>query len=91
MMVFFSPCRSDEKIEYQFNGEKIIATFDGQTEEFDFSDMPDGVLESVESDLPVNPIIEAKRENGELSVVLLNFIKEDATDEERFPKWQVVE
>lgn len=91
MRIFLSPCFSDKKIDYEFNGEKIIVTFEGQTEEFDFSNMPDGVLESIESDLLVNPIIEAKREKGELSVILLNFINEDATEEEKFPEWKVIE
>ena len=58
---------------------------------FDFSDLPDGVLEDVKTTLSINPIISAKKENGELYVKLLNFIDTDATEEERFPEWQVIE
>lgn len=89
--VFFSPCRSDEKMEYQFAGEVVTVTYAGKTDTFDFSSMPDGIVTDIDTTLPVNPIIEAKRENGELFIKLLNFISKDAPDEEKFPEWQVIE
>lgn len=58
---------------------------------FDFSTLPDGELSDVETILPVNPIISAKREDGVLWVELLNFIDLEATEEEKFPQWQVIE
>lgn len=91
MKILLSPCFSDKKIEYEFNGQVITASVDGVTDTFDFTDMPDGQAANINTTLPINPIIEAKKENGELSVVLLHYIGEDATEEELFPKWQVIE
>lgn len=92
MRIFLSPQYNHlQKIEYEFQGEKIIAKIDGLEDEFDFSAMPDGVAEHIETTLPVNPILEANRENGILYVKLLNFIDDDATEKERFPDWQVIE
>ena len=90
MRVLLSPQRSDRKIGYKIEGEKVIATIDNVTDIFDFSTMPDGIMDEVETILDVNPIVSAKRIDGELYVELLNFIVQDATEEERFPEWQEV-
>src|SRR5690606_40313482 len=87
MRVLFSPQRSDDQIEYSFSGETITATIDEQSDTFDFSQMPDGEMVEVETTLPVNPIISARRTNGVLEVVLLNFIGPDATENEKYPDW----
>lgn len=91
MKILFSPQVNDNKITYQFIGEKIIATYKGITDEFDFTDMPDGIVETpfyeIETELEINPISSVERVNGELRVKLLNFIDSNATYEERFPKW----
>lgn len=87
MRVLFSPQQSDDQIEYSFSGETITATIGEQSDTFDFSEMPDGVATEIETALPVNPIISAKRINGMLEVVLLNWIGPDATEEEKFPDW----
>ena len=92
MRILFSPQRSDKRIDYSFNGEKITATLNGVTDTFDFSMFPNGqaVTEEIDTSLPVNPILSAKREGGVLSIVLLNYIGLDATEVERFPEWQEV-
>jgi hypothetical protein len=91
MQVLVSPQRSDDVIEYQFSGEKITAaTVNGQSDVFDFSTLPDGKAEEITTILSVNPIVSAKRVDGVLFVELLNFIGANATEEERFPKWQEV-
>lgn len=92
MKILFSPQvnENDIKIEYKFKGEIIIVTFDDTTDTFDFSEFStDGELDrnDIETILSINPIISAKRENGILSVQLLNFIHEDATYEDKFPEW----
>ncbi|WP_346207609.1 hypothetical protein NSS91_16010 [Caldifermentibacillus hisashii] len=91
MRVLFSPVVCDKKIDYEFNKEVITAIYEGETDTFDFTGMPDGVLKEVDTVLTVNPIIEARKENGVLSVILTNFISKDAPDEEKFPEWQVIE
>lgn len=88
MRVFFSPQVNDnEKIKYSFNGEIITVEYKNQIDEFDFSGLLDGELIGVETILPIEVIISAKRVDGELFVELLNYISENATHEELFPEW----
>jgi hypothetical protein len=94
MQVLYSPQFNDvDSISYEFVGEKIICTLNGEVDEFDFTGLPEGILGAgyrenpIETTLAMNPISGAKRENGILYVTLLNFIGKDATQEERFPEW----
>lgn len=91
MEILYSPQVNCKKIEYRFEPDKIIATFEGATDSFDFSNFDDGLIEDPSSDivtiLDVNPIVSVKRTEGLLQVVLLNHIDEDATMEECFPVW----
>lgn len=92
MKVFFSPQYNPiEKIKYEFENEKIKVTYNGITDIFDFSAMPDGKATDIETVLPFNPIISAERKKGVLYVKLIHFIGPDATENERFPDWQVIE
>ena len=80
----------DIRFAFLFGTESVTATIAGQTDTFDFYGFPDGEIESfmVETDLPYNPIIRAKKTNGVLSVELMNFIGEHASEEEKFPEWE---
>lgn len=91
MQIKYSPQRSDDVLDYGFNGERITVTLNGQTDTFDFTGLPDGKLESIETTLLLNPIISAERINGELFVELLYFHGANATQEELFPTWQVID
>ncbi len=90
MIIYYSPQRSDSKLGYEFDGEVITATLDGQVDTFDFSDMPNGKAEEIASTLPICPVVSAKRTNGELEVTLLKFHGANAPYEERFPEPEVV-
>lgn len=93
MRILFSPqvpAVEGQRIHYTFGDDVITAEIGGQTDTFDFSEMPDGEAVDIETTLPVNPIISARKTNGVLEVILLNFIGPDATEEERFPTWQEV-
>ena len=88
--VFFSPQRADNQIEYSFCGETVTARIGEAENTFDFSALPDGELnieESIETTLPVCPIISAKRVDGILHLELLNWLGPDAPHESRFPEW----
>ena len=88
--VYFSPQRADNQIEYSFCGEIVTARIGEAENTFDFSALPDGELnieESIETTLPVCPVISAKRINGILHLELLNWIGPDAPHESRFPEW----
>lgn len=93
MRILFSPqvpAIEGQRIHYTFGYDVITAEIDGQTDVFDFSQMPDGEAVNIETTLPINPILSARRVGGVLEVVLLNWIGPDATEEERFPEWQEV-
>ena len=91
MRIYKSPqIRADEKLfEFEFSGEVIVATFDGIEDIFDFTGLPDGeaYYSMIETVLEYNPILKATKVDGILSVELLNFISEDATEAEKFPEW----
>lgn len=95
MIVHFSPQRNDDKLEYIFKGETIKATLNGITDTFDFSSLQEGdevarneetgELE-IETCLPILPILDARRENGQIIVTVLKYHGKDAPEEERFPE-----
>jgi hypothetical protein len=76
----------DEELEI-FKDVEVWEVIESHYDTFDFSSMPDGKLDSVETHLPINPIISAERIDGELKVELINLIGKNATNEERFPDW----
>ena len=94
MIVHFSPQRNDDKLEYIFKGETIKATLNGITDTFDFSSLQEGdevarneetgQLE-IETNLPILPILDARRENGRVVVTVLKYHGKDAPEDERFP------
>ena len=95
MLIKFSPQRNDDKLEYIFKGETITATLNGITDTFDFSSLQEGdevalneetgQLE-IETNLPILPILDAKRENGQVIVTVLTYHGKDAPENERFPE-----
>ena len=95
MIINFSPQRNDDKLEYIFKGETITATLNGVTDIFDFSTLQEGdevarneetgELE-IETCLPILPILDARRENGQIIVTVLKYHGKDAPEEERFPE-----
>ena len=88
MRILKSPqVRADEKrFEFEFSGEVITAVFDDITDVFDFSGFPDGEVDfsMIETVLECNPILKAQRVDGTLSVKLLDFISEDASEMKNF-------
>lgn len=74
-------------IAYVFDGNRITATMDGVTDSFDFSKMSKIDLHQIKTTLPLNPIAQAERVDGELYVTLINYIKKEATETELFPEF----
>jgi len=93
MLVRYSPQRSDRSLTYDIQGETITATLDGQSDTFDFSDLPDGELDvsALETTLDICPVLAARRVNGKLEVTLLKFHGPNAPESERFPEPEVIE
>lgn len=100
MKILLSPqIRDANKIWYEIEGQKITATINGVSDTFDFTDMPDGVLqfwdenenEIIKTTLYDNPIISAKKENGELFVEIVFSISMEEEDERLlFPDWMTL-
>jgi len=93
MLIRWSPQRSDRQLSYQFDGETITATLDGETDTFDFSGLPDGELDvsALETTLDICPVLAARRVNGKLEVKLLKFHGPNPTPQEAFPEPEVIE
>ena len=80
--------RDGSKIWYELEHQKVTATINGVTDTFDFTDMPDGVLETyddygnelIETSLETNPISRAVKESGILYIDLLFSIDADEDD-----------
>lgn len=89
--VLYSPqINIKDSLKYKFEGDKVTATLNGMTDIFDFTGMPDGAVDSVETVLPMDVIIEAQKKDGFLWLTLLKFIPENAPQSDRFPTWQVI-
>lgn len=93
MKIYLTPqfTFDNEYIKYMFENDKITISYKNVVDVFDFTNMPDDVESKIttvlEEILTVNPILSAKRKKGILYVELLNLIPENATYEEKFPKW----
>lgn len=86
MNIFFHPQVSNNTTEYTFETNKItvkiIYNSKEYTDAFDFSEFPDGELSiydedgnnTIETELPVNILLGAKRVDGILTVELLHWI-----------------
>lgn len=91
MKVLYVPQRNDDDLRYQFEGDVITAHHNEETDVFDFTGMPDGKLDEIESTLSIgSPIVDVTKENGELFVKLLYYHGKDASEAERFPEWMDV-
>lgn len=90
MKVLYSPVRSDKFIGYSFTGEIITCDMEEGRDTFDFSSMPDGLAQEINTILPFNPILRAEKVDGVLSVELIKYVGPDATEQERFPEWMEV-
>ena len=87
--IFFAPIVGETIVSYKIEGQKITVSMNGFSDIFDFTDLPEGrtTVDQIETVLDPPPIIEAEKRNGVLFLTVLNFIKEGATEFERFPNW----
>lgn len=92
MRFLYSPQFNEkEKINYQFENDVVIIESGDKIETFDFSGLPNGRAEAIESDVfEFCPILSAERKEDILHLELLNYIRFDAPEDECFPKWQEV-
>lgn len=79
MKIIETPQRSDKHIiSHKIKDDVLTITINDESEVFDFTGLPNGELDEIEVEtLPINPIVSAKKENGELEVTLLRFYNQD--------------
>lgn len=78
------------KTSYETNGDVLRITLDGATEEFDFTGLPEGIADSIESEvLKINPIISAEKVGDEIIISLIRFYGEEEKEVFEFGENQV--
>lgn len=89
MKVLYSPIFDNSglhDLSYEFIGDKIIVTYNGDVDEFDFTNMPEGCFltsydrreKDIQSTLPIDPVLDVAKENGLLKVRLLKFYSDES-------------
>lgn len=73
MRLIYSPQRADIACAVEPSGELLLVTVNGQSDIFDFTDMPDGSTDSIDSVLSPCPVLRAERVGGELTVHLIHW------------------
>lgn len=97
MKVYLLPQVNNEiKTNYIFDKESLKISINGITESFDFTNVPNGVLDMYDHDtgkllidtsLDPFPIVKAERKDGVLYLELINLIDSDASNQEKFSDW----
>ena len=72
------PQESFFTMNYDVVGDMLNITIDDISEAFDFTNLPEGIMESVEVDfIPINPVISAERVGNEIVVKMIRFYSSD--------------
>ena len=80
----------NHNIVYTFGEDSFIAEMDGVTDTFDFSKVNELNPRQIKTILPINPVVLVDRIGGDLHLVLINYISDDATEMEKFPEYMEV-
>jgi hypothetical protein len=67
---------NNDKFEYIVDNDVLTVSYSGIEDIFDFTDVSDGKINftNIETILPHNPIISAKKENDVLTVTVIDFV-----------------
>ena len=91
MKVKFTPqYNPNQVIKYTFGADSFVAEIGGITDTFDFSKVNELNPRQIKTSLPVNPVVHVERVSGDLHLVLINYISDDATEMEKFPEYMEV-
>ena len=96
MKIKFIPQRRDVEFTYSVEGDILTIEINGEVDVFDFTGVPDGILDMSGMDEPItslayNPVTSAKKEEGVLYLDILRPHGTYATYEEKFPSTEYVE
>lgn len=73
-----TPIRFDKSVDYKIDNDKLIVEIDGIKEEFDFTGFEEGIAEEIEVEyLPINPIIDVKKEGNTVFIKACRFYSFD--------------
>ncbi|NSL37216.1 hypothetical protein HTG87_26200 [Citrobacter werkmanii] len=90
MKAIFTPQRSDNVVNASAKGDVLIIDVDGVTDSFDFSTLNDGdIAVDFISVLKPNPVLNARKESGEIIVELIGFYGSEAEESETHI-WEVM-
>ena len=88
MLIKLTPQYNPEhEIKYTFGQDLFVAEMDGVTDTFDFSRVSELDPRQIKTILPLNPVVQVDRVNGELRLTLINYIDKTATETEKFPEY----
>lgn len=91
MLIKLTPQYNPEhEIKYTFGKDLFVAEMDGVTDTFDFSRVSELDPRQIKTILPLNPVVQVDRVNGELRLTLINYIDKTATETEKFPEYMEV-
>ena len=80
----------NQVIKYTFGADSFVAEMGGISDTFDFSGVSELSPRQIKTTLPMNPVVQIERVNGELQLTLINYINDEATETERFPEYMEV-
>lgn len=89
MKLIITPQRADKTVKYSVSGDALTVMLDGESDTFDFSEMPDGCATEFCSSLEPCPVLIAVKKDGELSVTVTGFYGEDASALEKTERVEV--
>lgn len=89
MKLIITPQRSDIDCVYSVTGEVLTVAMEGKTDSFDFTEMPDGEASGFCSVLEPCPVLKAAKRDGIISVTVIGFYGEDATENEKIDRVKV--
>ena len=88
MLIKLTPQYNPEhEIKYTFGQDSFVVEMDGVTDTFDFSRVSELDPRQIKTILPLNPVVQVDRVNGELRLTLINYIDKTATETEKFPEY----
>ena len=76
--LILTPQRSGFKAEYQISGDVLYIKIDGESENFDFAGLEEGIAEEIIAEiLPINPVISVEKTGDIVTVEAIRFYGED--------------
>ena len=80
----------NQVIKYTFGADSFVAEIGGISDTFNFIGVSELSPRQIKTTLPINPVVQIDRVNGELQLTLINYINDEATETERFPEYMEV-